>query len=105
MQQTNRLGKYSRILILVLSLLLLCFYQPNRTSAGTNIWTGNGPEGGGINILVVDPTDSDDVYAGTDGGGVYKSTDGGDNWSTANSGLDNKYVRSLVIDPTDTDTL
>ena len=105
MQETNQIGKYSRIVLLIIFLFGLCLYQPNPASAGTNIWTGNGPEGGKINILVVDPTNVDIVYAGTEGGGVYKSTDGGDNWSTVNSGLDNKYVRSLAVDPTDTDTL
>jgi photosystem II stability/assembly factor-like uncharacterized protein len=38
-------------------------------------------------------------------GGVFKSTDGGTNWSAANTGLTNKRVRALAIDPTAPNTL
>ena len=37
--------------------------------------------------LVIDPTNSNTVYAGTYGGGVFKSTNGGLSWTAFNSGL------------------
>lgn len=65
----------------------------------TSIWVSNGPEGGSINLLVIDPMTPTTVYAGTFGGGVFKSTDGGDSWSVRNTGLTNTDVSALVIDP------
>ncbi len=42
----------------------------------------------------------------TPGGvGVLKSTDGGDNWAQVNNGLGNLFVGSLVMHPTDPQTL
>jgi len=41
-----------------------------------NQWTSLGPEGGDVSVLVIDPVNTDTLYAGT-GGGVFKSTDGG----------------------------
>ena len=70
-------------------------------------WTSNGPEGGTILSLAIDPTDTSTLYAGTERGGVFKSTDGGDNWFAINNGLTkfDGFVKALAIDPEDTSTL
>ena len=52
-----------------------------------------------VRALVVDPQNSNTVYAGTAGGGVFKSTDGGASWSALNSGLTSLSVNALAIDP------
>lgn len=49
---------------------LLCMSQPHAASAGINIWTSNGPGGGMISALAIDPATPTTVYAGPDGGGV-----------------------------------
>lgn len=55
--------------------------------------------------IVVDPGNSQTVYAATDKG-LYKSFDAGTNWVASNSGLPNyqnattPYVRNIVFDPT-----
>jgi photosystem II stability/assembly factor-like uncharacterized protein len=58
--------------------------------------------------LVVDPTDSNIVYAGTDVG-VYKSVDGGNNWTAMNVGLaplgQVTDVNVLVTDPQHPNTI
>ena len=66
------------------------------------IWTSNGPEGGTINALAIDPSSSQTVYAGTQGGGVFKSTNDGASWSAVISGL---TVYSLAIDPSSSQTV
>jgi photosystem II stability/assembly factor-like uncharacterized protein len=45
------------------------------------------------------------VYAGTFSGGVFKSTDGGGRWTEVNTGLTNRSVNSLAIDPVDSNTV
>ncbi|MBA2704658.1 MAG: DUF4214 domain-containing protein [Blastocatellia bacterium] len=52
-----------------------------------------------INALAVDPTNSNNVFAGTDIG-VYNSTDGGANWTPFGSGLPLVAVFGMAIQPT-----
>jgi len=91
--------------LLISLLLLLSASQAGIVSAGTNVWTSNGPEGGTIHALAIDPVTPATLYAGTSGGGVFKSTNGGGNWSAANTGLTNTDVLALAIDPATPATL
>ena len=92
--------------VLLIGLLtLFTTSQAGLVSAGTNVWTSNGPEGGNINALAIDPTTPTTLYAGTDGGGVFKSTNGGGNWGAVNTGLTATYVSALAIDPETPTTL
>src|SRR5437879_12479954 len=73
---------------------------------GINSWTSNGPDGGQIVALAIDPVTPATLYAGTDRSGVFKSTDGGESWSAVNTGLPNpKQVSVLAIDPQTSATL
>ena len=50
--------------------------------------------------LIVDPSNSAIIYAGTIEQGVYRSVDGGKQWGTVNRGLPaGRQVSDLVIDP------
>ncbi len=52
--------------VLLISLLaLFTTSQAGLVSAGTNVWTSNGPEGGTINALAIDPVTPATLYAGT----------------------------------------
>ena len=91
--------------VLLISLLALFITsQAGLVSAGTNVWTSNGPEGGTIIALAIDPVTPATLYAGTSGG-VFKSTNGGGNWSAVNTGLTDTYVCALAIDPATPATL
>ena len=60
--------------VLLVSILILCgLGQPNKVTAGINVWTSNGPEGGSIRSLAIDPVTPTTLYAGTWYGGVFKS--------------------------------
>jgi hypothetical protein len=73
------------------------------TDGGMN-WAKTGLTSFAI-ALVVDPHNSDTVYAATLQG-VVKSTDRGITWSAANSGLtDVPIVRWLLIDPRNSGTV
>ena len=53
-----------------------------------------------ITKLIVDPSDSTIIYAGTIQQGVYRSVDGGKQWETVKRGLPTRArVSVLVIDP------
>ena len=57
-----------------------------------------------IRAIVVDPSDSNVLYAGTEKG-VVKTTDGGNNWAQLPSELDSREVWALAIHPTEPDIL
>jgi hypothetical protein len=66
---------------------------PNWTSAG------NGIPSIPINGFAVDPTNSNNLFAGTDIG-VYNSTDGGATWNPYGVGLPRSAVFDIAIQPT-----
>ncbi|MGB1030996.1 MAG: T9SS type A sorting domain-containing protein [Flavobacteriales bacterium] len=80
--------------LLVPVLLLICQLAISQN------WQPIGPEGGFFKDFLIDPTDSDIIYAGSDdGGGVWKSTDHGQNWSLLTSEYTNFTSWDLEIDP------
>jgi photosystem II stability/assembly factor-like uncharacterized protein len=64
-----------------------------------------GPTGGEVTAFIINPLDSQEMYAGTFGGGVFKSTDGGATWQKSNSGLIDLYIQSMAIDPKNPSTV
>ncbi|MCH8937460.1 MAG: hypothetical protein IIB90_17225, partial [Gemmatimonadetes bacterium] len=70
-------------------------------SAVSSDLTGGGRE---ISAIAVAPSTSDVVYAGTGGGNVWTSTDGGGTWTKVTTGLPNRHVKDLAIDPSDPQT-
>jgi hypothetical protein len=73
-------------------------------AAGVNLWTTNGPVGGSVSGLLVDPNDPSTLYVGTKHSGVFKSRDGGANWSSASVGLP-FFVDALALSPSSTNVL
>src|SRR5690242_10357270 len=70
------------LLPVLLAILLLAAVVP--VTAGVNLWTPIGPEGGAVLSLASGPGV---IYAGTPDNGVFKSLDGGASWSPASHGL------------------
>ena len=64
-----------------------------------------GPTGGEVTAFIINPLNSQEMYAGTFGGGVFKSTDGGATWQNSSSGLIDLYIQSMAIDPKNPDTV
>jgi hypothetical protein len=73
----------------------------NLTGSGTVTWNsaGNGIPSIPINAFVIDPSNSNRLFAGTDIG-VYVSEDGGANWSPYGTGLPRVAVFDMAIQPT-----
>ncbi|HSS19548.1 MAG TPA: SBBP repeat-containing protein [Pyrinomonadaceae bacterium] len=53
-----------------------------------------------VTSLIVDPSNSFNLYASTLGGAIYKSTNAGANWSQSNSGFNNANANVIAIDRT-----
>ena len=99
MYPTLRLQKYLRISLMVLLIVIVSTGQVLNVSAGTNIWTSNGPNGNSIVAIVIDPVTPSTLYVGTDRSGVFRSTNSGESWEAVNSSLGSLYIKALAIDP------
>ena len=96
-------NRLSRLLLLLILAGLAS--RASKVSAGVGVWTTNGPYGGDVRALVVNPADPATLYAGTSGGGVFKSTNRGTTWTAVNTGLTGTDVLSLALDPANPATL
>lgn len=72
---------------LLLPVCLLFFaVGPHISLAGRNVWTSNGPGGGLIYALAIDPETPSTVYAGGVAG-MFKTINGGASWTAINNGI------------------
>lgn len=74
----------------------------NLMKVTTPFWSALGPGniGGRVRSIVVHPTNSSLVLAGSVSGGIWKTTDGGASWSPKTDAGDILPISSMVIDPT-----
>jgi photosystem II stability/assembly factor-like uncharacterized protein len=72
----------------------------------SNDWRANGPPGGDVRSLVVDPSNPDRFYLGTLDAQIYSSADGGKNWELLyNFNKPKLFVDHIIVDPRDSKTL
>jgi photosystem II stability/assembly factor-like uncharacterized protein len=108
----NRRGRINAFIVLVLTIFPLIGTSAvvSADDGGTDIFFpiffhdndpdyAYGLDGGTVEGLVIDPTDSNILYANSWGAGVYKSINGGQSWVNMSSGLDSGFVYELAIDP------
>jgi len=95
------------IFILLFSLSNLGIFSVKESAkADSYQWVAinNGLKNTHVKSLVIDPTNTNIIYAGTQDG-VYKSTNGGINWAPINNVLTNLEVNCLLIDSQHTNTI
>jgi len=94
---------------------LVLYYGSNRlykTTNGADYWNAisgdltNGSGSGNlvygtITTIAVSRTDSNVIYVGTDDANVWVTTNGGSNWTSINSGLPDRWVTRVAVDPDD----
>ena len=68
---------------------------------GTGQLNGNGR----VNCITFHPTDPSTIFVGAPSGGFWKSTDGGATWTDYLNGLVRLGVSSIVVDPTNPNTI
>jgi len=88
----------------VFPLLLWILFATNGLAA-VNRWSTNGPAGGEINCLALDPGDPRVLYAGSYQSGVFKSIDGGLSWSVSRALSPGDTLSALAIDSLSTSTV
>jgi len=72
--------------------------------AAIGAWSAQGPEGGPVLAMAVDPASGSTLYAGTYGG-LFKTTDGGASWAWTARDLVELWVAGVSVDPTDSETV
>ncbi|MBG0787711.1 MAG: hypothetical protein H0S79_21695, partial [Anaerolineaceae bacterium] len=65
----------------------------------------SGLDGGTVENVIVDPHDSNIIYAGTWGNAIYKSLDAGKTWFHLTEDLRSPYIYEIAIDPLNSDHL
>ncbi|HTX18412.1 MAG TPA: FlgD immunoglobulin-like domain containing protein [Bacteroidota bacterium] len=73
----------------------------------TTTWFPLGPGniGGRVRAIVVNPSDTDQIIAGSVSGGIWKSTDGGASWTSKSDTLNFEAIGCLLIDPSNNNTV
>jgi photosystem II stability/assembly factor-like uncharacterized protein len=74
----------------------------NRTgSIAPTTWVSRGPQncGGRTRSLLIDPTNTNTLYAGSASGGIWKSTNGGATWVPLDDFMANINIFTMVMDP------
>jgi photosystem II stability/assembly factor-like uncharacterized protein len=86
-----------RILLVLAVFSVLSLAAAARAQTGTaNLWTTNGPAGGDVLSLAMDPHDSATLFAAT-GAGIFNSANRGQSWGLAP--VEPQGARALAFDP------
>jgi len=96
--------KYALLAKTFLFLLVVSFFMEISSSqAGESAWIQtNGPFGGAINTIEIDPVHPDILYAGGAGGGVFKSTDDGTTWTMLEQIISpSEHIHDIFLSPND----
>jgi photosystem II stability/assembly factor-like uncharacterized protein len=63
-------------------------------------WLGPGNVGGRVRAIVIHPTNTNSMWAGSVSGGIWHSSNGGDSWQPINDFMANLAVSTIIINPT-----
>ena len=86
--------RYLRFAFIVFFLLTTNAYSNN------DVWESlQGPFGGSIYSIAIDPANSSIIYAGSSMGGIYKSIDSGANWTDKTGTMLRSETRSVIVNP------
>ncbi|MBK8823990.1 MAG: hypothetical protein IPN58_15695 [Anaerolineales bacterium] len=68
-------------------------------------WLGPGNIGGRVRSVIIHPTNTNIMWAGSVTGGIWKTTNGGASWAIMDDFMTNMAVSTMVIDPTNPEVL
>jgi len=90
--------------IIIRTLLVIGFLNSS-TTADENQWSTNGPIGGTIIAIAVNPFDHESIYTGTIQNGFYHSVNAGANWTHVDSDILPITARAIAFHPLVPDTI
>lgn len=61
--------------------------------------------GGRVVCLAIDPTNNNNLWAGSASGGIWRSTNAGTSWTSVTTNLPVLGVSSIIVDPTSSNTI
>ena len=67
--------------------------------AGTNEWSTEGPYGGNVRSVAVDPIIPSRIFAGTSNSGIWQSLDYGQTWRSSSLGQRDLQIHSVTTHP------
>ena len=94
--------KYNTAILLLIS---LCTLFPQPILADENLWSTNGPAGGSVKTIAIQPFNNQIVYLGTISNGIYRSDNGGGSWQHLDLGIMENTQRVIAIHPFAPETL
>jgi len=71
-------------------------------------WSQIGINGGGagrVNVIRIDPSNTNTIYIGTASGGVWKTTDGGTSWTPITDNIADLSIADIAIDPANSNSI
>ena len=68
-------------------------------------WIGPGNVGGRVRSVLIHPTDTDTLWAGSVSGGIWKSINGGTTWFALDDFMATLAVSTMAMNPTNANTL
>ncbi len=76
-------------------------------SISPTTWVSRGPQnvGGRTRSLLIDPFNTNLLFAGSVSGGIWKSTNGGTTWTPLDDFMANLNIQTMVMDPLDHQTI
>lgn len=79
--------------------------QASWTQVGTNTVPSLGGGAGRINVVRIDPNNSNTMYIATAGGGVWKTTNGGSTWACLTDKVAVTSMADVAIDPSNSNSI
>jgi photosystem II stability/assembly factor-like uncharacterized protein len=102
MQEVSRIGRRARRARRIAVVLCGVVSLASSAAHGGTWTTSQGPVGGRMSSLAIDPTSPSTVYLGTSFSGVFKSLDSGRSWAPLPTGIESIsaiIITGLAVDP------
>ncbi|GAM10694.1 Y_Y_Y domain protein [Geobacter sp. OR-1] len=80
-------------------LVALCFLVPSAHAVGFNNWSSAGGPSPSTALFKAVKVSATTAYAGGDGGGIYLAATAATKWTPSSSGLTDRQIQGITIDP------
>ena len=89
----------------ILLIIIISIIHIDNGIGQDNVWSTNGPSGGSVFTIEINPVDHQVIFVGTIQNGIYKTLDGGQHWLHLNNDDIFSTMRDMAIHPLGPDTM